>query len=81
MAMLADSVEVARRRQHPQAHRHRLSGGRGYRPDCGHPDRDCHSAEQAEQAAQVVDLGVWVGRTDYYANQAGMVLTGPPVAV
>ena len=33
MAMLADSVEVARRRRHPQAHPHRRGPGRGHRPD------------------------------------------------
>ena len=31
MAMLADSVEVARRRRHPQAHPHRGGGRRGHR--------------------------------------------------
>jgi hypothetical protein len=43
MAMLADSVEVARRRRHPQAHPHRRRGGRGHRRDHRHHDGGDHS--------------------------------------
>ena len=42
MAMLADSVEVARRRRHPQAHPHRRGRGCSHRPDPGQPDRASH---------------------------------------
>jgi transposase len=42
MAMLADSVEVARRRRHPQAHPHRGGRGRSHRPGPGQPDRGRH---------------------------------------
>jgi excisionase family DNA binding protein len=85
--MLADTVEVARRRRHPQAHPHRGGGRRGHRRRGQPGHRAGHLVWLRNQLYQAIARGelaaVHIGRSIRIPKQALLDLlaaASPPTA-
>ena len=81
MAMLAEVVDVARRRRHPQAHPHRRGPGRGHRPDLASltvPATPAGYQQLPKLADQHCRRRVWaIDSTGGYG--AGLTRSSPPI--